>query len=426
MFWQFISYLVQGWCVGLKVFNFFVKKIFLRKVIVVFSVLLLIFLSNYLIFIAARSTVSTLQGYNEMKKLNKSDNYIANLDPNSEMNMGEIDKNDTENVYAYLKDNNINYALYTDGFITYLPNSYDMEVSFAYLNEEYYNLNKQFEISQGKELDFNYCLDSDEVQIPVLIGKGLSETYPIGSTIKVEEPVLQRDIVLKVQGILKSNVYHSNLYSLSSKQYYNFSVIIPVNEEFLNNSNVGLQLHGLFDIILLQTSKNEIESLHEVMLENLGLEFNFYTQEENFQYFNEYYFSTLKIIAILTTIIIIILTGFAIWSSLASIRMMIKDFTINLFVGLSYSKLRIIIYSYHGLLFFINLIVLFIINSYSRYGSWIRKDASFATFGVFGLIEMDWLALLAVLLFDIIIGIVLVEIMMWRIKKVPISLGVLQ
>lgn len=393
---------------------------------VVVSVLLLIFLSNYLIFIAARSTVSTLQGYNEMRQLNKPNNYIANLDPNSEMNMGEIEKKDTENVYAYLKDNNFNYALYTDGFMTSLPNDYGMEVSFAYLNEEYYNLNKQFEISQGKELNFNYCLDSDEVEIPVLIGKGLSDTYPIGSTIKVEEPVLQREVLLKVQGILKPNVYHSNLYSLSSKQYYNFSVVIPVTEEFLNNSNAGLQLHGLFDIVLLQTSEKEIEGLYKVMLDNLGLKFNFYTQEENFQYFNEYYFSSLKIIAILTTIIIIILTGFTIWSSLASIRLMIKDFTINLFVGLSYSKLRKIIYGYYGLLFFINLIILFIITAYSRYGSWIRKDASFATFGAFGVIKMDWLALLAVLFFDIIIGIILVETMLWRIKKVPISLGVLQ
>lgn len=391
---------------------------------IVLSVLLLLFLSNYLVFIATRFTVSTLQGYDEMKHLNQVDNYIANLDPDSDMNMGEIDKNDTQNVYDYL-NNNFSYALFTDGFIVSLPNAYDMEVSFAYLNEEYYKLNKQFEISQGKDLDFDYCFDND-IEIPVLIGKGLSETYPLGSTIKIEDPVLQKQITLKVQGILKPNVHHSNLNSLSSKQYYNFSVIIPINEDFINNSNVGLQLHGLFDIILLQTSKNEIDGLREVIQDNLGLEFNFYTQEENFEYFNEYYFSSLKIITILIAIIILILTCLTIWSSLASIRLMIKDFIINLFVGLSYSKLRKIFYGYYGVLFFINLIILFIITAYSRYGNWIRKDASFSTFGLFGVIGMDWLALLAVLFFDIIIGIIIVEIMLWRIKKVPISLGVLQ
>lgn len=393
--------------------------------LIVFSVFLLLFLSDYLVFIAARSTVSTFQGYEEMKHLNQTGNYIANLDPNSDMNIGNIDKSDTQNVYDYLNDNNLSYALFTDGFIVSLPNDYDMKVSFAYLNEEYYKLNRQFEIAQGKDLDFDYSFD-DDIEIPVLIGKGLSETYPLGSMIKIEDPVLQKQIILKVQGILKPNIYHSNFYSLSSKQYYNFSVVIPVNEDFLNNSNVGLQLQGLFDIILLQTSKNEIEGLRKVMQDRLGLKFNFYTQEENFEYFNKYYFSSLKIIAILTTILTLIIIGLTIWNSLASIRVMIKDFTINLFVGLSYSRLRKIFYGYYGILFFANLIVLFIITAYSRYGTWIRKDASFSTFGLFGVIGMDWLALGAVLFFDIIIGMIIVEIMLWRIKKVPISLGVLQ
>ena len=409
----------------MKIFKFFIKKIFLRKLLIVFSVFLLLFLSDYLVFIAARSTVSTFQGYEEMKHLNQTGNYIANLDPNSDMNMGNIDKSDTQNVYDYLNDNNLSYALFTDGFIVSLPNDYDMKVSFAYLNEEYYKLNRQFEIAQGKDLDFDYSFD-DDIEIPVLIGKGLSETYPLGSMIKIEDPVLQKQIILKVQGILKPNIYHSNFYSLSSKQYYNFSVVIPVNEDFLNNSNVGLQLQGLFDIILLQTSKNEIEGLRKVMQDRLGLKFNFYTQEENFEYFNKYYFSSLKIIAILTTILTLIIIGLTIWNSLASIRVMIKDFTINLFVGLSYSRLRKIFYGYYGILFFANLIVLFIITAYSRYGTWIRKDASFYTFGLFGVIGMDWLALGAVLFFDIIIGMIIVEIMLWRIKKVPISLGVLQ
>ena len=94
--------------------------------------------------------------------------------------------------------------------------------------------------------------------------------------------------------------------------------------------------------------------------------------------------------------------------------------------GLSYSRLREIFYGYYGGLSFINLILLFIITACSRYGTWVRKDASFATFGLFGVIEMDWLALLAVLFFNMIIGLIITEIMMIRIKKVPISLGVLQ
>ena len=410
----------------MKIFRFFIKKIFLRRAIIAFFVLLLLFLSNYLVFIAARFIVSTLQGYDEIRNLNQADTYIANLDPDSDMNWGEIDRNDTQNVYDYLNSQNFSYALFTDGFIASLPNSYDMEVSFAYLNEEYYNLNKHFEISQGKDLDFDYCLDGDNIEIPVLIGRGLSETYPLGSTITVEEPALGEQITLKVQGILKTNTYHSNMYSLNSKRYYNFSVIIPVNEDFLNNSTLDFQLQALFDVILLQTSESEVENCQEVIQDNLGLKFNFYTQEENFEYFNEYYFSSLKIIAVSTVLLILVFTFIIIWSSLAGIRLMIKDFTINLMVGLSYARLRKIFYGYYGGLFLVNLIILFIVTAYSRYGNWIQKEASFSTFGLFGIVGMDWLALLAVLLFDIIIGVIVSEIMLWRIKKVPISLGVLQ
>lgn len=409
----------------MRVFKFFVTKVFLKKVIIVFCSLLLLLLSNYIVFIAARSAISTYQGYDEIKQLNQEGNYIANLEPSSGMNMGAIGRSNTKEVYDYLNDN-YSYALFTDGLVMSLPNAYDMEVTVAYLNEEYYALNNQFEVSQGKGLEFDYSLSGDDIQIPVLIGKGLGETYPVGSTIIVEEPALQKQITLKVQGILKPNTYHSNFYSLSSKQYYNFSVIVPVNEEFINDSDVGFQLHGLFDIILLQTSGKEIAGLREVLQNNLGLKFNFYTQEENIDYFNEIYFSSLKIISTLTGFITVILTCLSIWGSLASIRLMIKDFTINLFLGLSYSRLRKILYGYYGILFLINLLALFIITAYSRCGTWIRKDALFATFGLFGVIGMDWVALLAVLVFDVVIGVLIVEIMMWRIKKVPISLGVVQ
>jgi len=410
----------------LKIFKFFITKIFFRKILIVISVLLLFFLSDYLVFIAARSTVSTFQGYNEMKSINQTGNYIANLDPNSSIDLGKIHKEDTQYVYDHLKTHNLKYAIFTDGLIIDLPNDYDMSVSFAYLNEEYYKLNPQFEISQGNELVFDYSLDSDDTEIPVLIGKGLSETYPLGSEIIVNEPALQKQVTLKVRGILKSNIYHSNMYALNSKQYYNFSIVIPVNEDFLYSSGLGLQLQSLFDIILLQTSEQEIESLGEVLQNKLDLKFNFYTQEDNFEYYKEYYFHSLKIIGVITAILIFILTCLTVWNSLAGIRIMIKEFTINLFVGLSYSKLRKIFYGYYGIVFFINLIILFIITAFSRYGTWVRKDASFSTFGLFGIIGMDWLSLCPVLLFDIMIGVIIVEIMIWRIKKVPISLGVLQ
>ncbi len=407
----------------MKIFKFFITKIFLRKAILSISIILLLFMANYTTFIATRSILSTFQGYQEIKCMNQEGIYIANLDPDSDVDIDAIGENGTQIVYDYL-NNNFNYAFYTDGFMVSLPNIDDMEISLCYMNEEYYELN-QFELSQGTDLDFDYQFDKDK-EIPILIGKGLSKTYPVGSTIKIEDPVLEQPITLIVQGVLKQNAYHSNFYALNSKNYYNFSIFLPVNAEFIKNANIDLQLNGLMDIVILQTTKEKTVDLSEVMQDNLGLKFNFFSQEENFDYFKEYYLYSLKIMSITTLILLVIITCLSIWNALVSIRLMLRDFTINLLVGLSYSKLRKIFYSYFGILFFINLIVIFSITAYNRYECWLRKDATFATYGFFGLIGMDWFALLVVFLSDIIIGKIIVENMLRKIKKIPISLGVLQ
>ncbi len=405
----------------MKVFKYFISKIFLRKAVLGISMILLLCMANYITFTSSRSILSTYQGYQETKYINQEGNYIANLDPDSHMDMGLINENGTQAVYSYL-NSYYNYAFYVDGFIVSVPNVDDMEVHLSYMNEEYYKL-KQFELLQGVDLGFDYQLDDE---IPVLVGKGLSKTYPVGSTIRIEESAIGLPITLKVKGVLKQNAYHSNYYALNSKTYYNFSIFFPVNKDFINHANIDLQLNGLMDITILQTSEEGVADLSEVLKDNLGLDFNFFSQKENYDYFNEYYLHSLKIMATITFVLLAVITCISVWNALVSVRLMLKDFTINLLVGLSYSKLRKIFYIYFGMLSFINLAVVFIFTAFNRYGCWIRKDATFVTYGLFGLIGMDWLALLVVVLLDIIIGIMIVETMLRKIKRMPISLGVLQ
>lgn len=410
----------------MRLFSFFVKKIFLRKMMVLVGVSLLLFISNYLIFVAARSTIATVQGYEEFKTINKPDNFVANLDPDSHIDLGRIEKQDTQKVYDYMKQQKLQYAWFVDGYIADIPNYYNMEVSFAYLNENYYQLNQQFHAAKGEDLSFDYPMEKQDIEIPVLVGSGLSKDYPIGSVIKVIDPMLEKEVSYRVKGLLEKNTYHSNMYSLSSKQYYNFSVVVPVNAAFLERAGVTLHIQGLMDVIVLDTTREQAEKLNQVMLNELGLKYNFYSQEENTKYFNEYYYNSTKVIIILTIIMSILIVALAVWSSLANVRLMLKDFTINLFVGLSYGKLRKILYEFYTILFGINILMLFAIAAYSRYGAWLRKDASFSTFGLLGIVSMDWLSLGIAVVFNIFISVVIVEIMMYRIKKVPISLGVLQ
>ena len=407
----------------MKIFNFFVSKIFLRKAIPGISIILLICMSNYITFIAARTVISTFQGYQETRELNQEGNFIANLDPNSAGDFGAIDTDGTQKVYDYLSSY-FDYAFYVDGFMVSIPNSDDMEISLCYMNEAYYELN-QFQLSQGTGLKFDFQFDGNN-EVPVLIGKGLSKTYPVGSTIDIEDPVLGQVITLEVQGVLEENAYHSNYNTLNSKSYYNFSIFLPVNEEFIDHANLGLQVNGLMDIVILQTTEEKISDLSKVIQDTLGLKLNFFSQQDNYEYFSEYYFHSLKIVAVTSLFLLLIITCLSVWNALVSIRLMLKDLTLNLLVGLSYSKLRKIFYSYFGILFLINLVIVFSMTAITRYGSWLRKDTTFATYGLLGLIGMDWLALLFVVVSDIMIGIIVVESVLWKIKKVPISLGVLQ
>ena len=403
----------------MKVFKFITTKIFLRKAILGIGLVLLLFMSNYVTFTVARSIISVAQGYEETKDINQKDTYIANLDPNSQINT--ISEDEIQAVYDYINVN-FKYAFYTDGFIESVPKIEDTKILFGYMNEEYYNLYK-FQLSQGKDLYFDYQFDDE---IPVLVGEGLSKTYPVGSKIKIEKSIIGQPITLKVQGILKKNAYHSNYYALNSKIYYNFSILVPINKEFINRANMDLKLNGLMDLIVIKSTQDETIHLSNFIKNNLGLKFNFFSQEENYDYFNNYYIQSLKIMIIITLILLIVITCLSLWNALVSVRLMLKDFTINLLVGLSYSKLRQIFYSYFGLLSFINVIIIFIITAFNRYGYWLRKETNIATYGLFGLIEMDWLGLLCVVILNIIIVIIISENMLRKIKKVPISLGVLQ
>ena len=93
----------------MKIFRFIVSKIFLRKAILGIGMILLLCMANYITFTAARSILSTFQGYQETKYINQEGIYIANLDPNSHMDMGLINENGIQAVYDYL-NNNFNYA----------------------------------------------------------------------------------------------------------------------------------------------------------------------------------------------------------------------------------------------------------------------------------------------------------------------------
>lgn len=56
----------------MKIFKFIVSKIFLRKAILGIGVMLLLCMANYITFTAARSILSTFQGYQAFQRIVQS------------------------------------------------------------------------------------------------------------------------------------------------------------------------------------------------------------------------------------------------------------------------------------------------------------------------------------------------------------------
>ena len=215
---------------------------------------MLLFAANYIAFAGIRSLLSTIQGYEEMRPLDRDGTYIANLDPESDPDLASITNADMQKAFDYIQ-RSFNCAVYSDGYITELPDC-NMEVALDYVSEEYCALFPP-ELAQGSVPGFD---NDPNGKIPVVVGAGLSKAYPLGSEISVTDPALGRPVTYRVTGVLKQNACRSNFYSLNWKSYLNFSVLVPVNEEFIENSGIDFHANALMNLIVLNTTKEKRRS----------------------------------------------------------------------------------------------------------------------------------------------------------------------
>lgn len=100
-------------------------------------------------------------------------------------------------------------------------------------------------------------------------------------------------------------------------------------------------------------------------------------------------------------ILLVLIIVLSVWSPLISVRVQMRDFTINVMAGLSYGRLRRLFCAYYVGLFLIALLAVLAMAAYSRHGYWRKKTAFLMAYDVWGMIRLDWLALLVVSLFDL-------------------------
>ena len=407
----------------MKVFRFFLTRVFLRKPIFAIGALVLFLMANYMAFLTAHSVLSTREGYQQMAHFDKEGTFVANLDPNSDFGNKDISKASIQKVYDRL-DSRYHYALYTDGMMTNLANGRGVKVPVSYMNQRYNDLDG-FPIAQGSGLTFDYSLVRNDA-IPVLVGEGLADDYPLGTQFKMYDPALLREVRVKVVGVIAENSVRSNFYALNSKKYYNFSVVVPVTTAFIKQADVSFNINALNDLVLSDTDRADVSELGDYIDKTIGAKFNLYSYQDNIDYYNEYLFSSLRFLTVASGVLLILIVLLSVWSALISVRVMMRDFTINLMVGLSYGRLRRLFYAYYAGLSLIALLAVFAMAAYSRHSYWRRKDAFLMTYGLWGMIRMDWLALLVASLFDFLLVAMLAQLITWRLRRVPISLGVLQ
>ena len=407
----------------MKAFHFFLTRIFLRKPIFAIGTLILLFLANYTVFSTARTVFSAREGYEQMARINAEGTFMASLDPDATVDVDSSSKESIQSVYDVL-DDRYEYAFYTDGYITDLANSHGVEVQVGYMNQRYNELNG-FSVAKGDGLTFDYSLDQGEA-IPVLVGRGLADDYPLGSQFTMDDPALGRELTVRVAGIITENSSHSIIYAPDLKQYHNFSVVMPVNRAFIEQADAFLKLIGLMELIIADTDRTDVSELGAYVDRTIGVKFNYYSRQDNIDFYNQYLVSSTSSLLVVSGALLVLIIVLSVWGSLASVRVMVRDFTINVLVGLSYAKVRRLLFSYYAGLSLLALLAVLAMAAYSRYDAWQGKSAFLMTYGCAGLIGMDWLALLVALLLDLFLVTVVVQTISWRLRRVPISVGVLQ
>lgn len=405
----------------MKVFNFFAWRLFSRRWLLSLLMLVLLLASNYLTFTIARSLISTNEGYRQIQSFNQKGFYIANLAPNSTPNMDKIRLKKTRQVYGYLRQH-FKYALTTEGFTVNVAHM-KMDASLSYLNENAYRL-RNFKLAQGKKIDFDQRFKSK--QIPVLIGAGLAKKYPLASVIKITDPVLNKPVSFKVVGILKKDTSQANFYALNSKNYTNFTIVVPIQNTFLNQASKAFLLNGLMDLTLMNAKKGQLKNFQQIIAQKLHFNLNFYSQKQNNAFFNKYYLSNIKLILLVTLVLLLSALFFILWNSYISVNLMLKALTLNLLLGLSYRKLKRIFYGYFWMLESFTLMMVAAVVWHTHFNAWQQLDPLFAIYGTLGFLPMEWKALGWVLIVALVSSVFTVETMMHFVKKMPISLGVLQ
>ncbi|PNZ99753.1 hypothetical protein CD133_05965, partial [Staphylococcus massiliensis CCUG 55927] len=234
----------------------FMSDSFIKRPLFTLSLIALLIFANFLAFTTVRSIILNIQGLKEVSLWNKKDNYLFNLDP--KYNFESVDNNlDLNLLFKHLNDN-FTYAIEVNGIKSGIRDSKNMEINLEYISKEAYRLNK-IDLIKGKHLNYdnNYTKDP----IPVLIGASLEKLFPLDTIFKLKDPTLEKEVTLQVKGVIQGNSYKSLKLAPNTKEYRNFSIVIPINQNFIYDSNELLKVNSIHNLLILDSNDKSVEGL---------------------------------------------------------------------------------------------------------------------------------------------------------------------
>lgn len=405
----------------MKKYTYLLKNVFFRRIIIVATSIILFFMFNMLLFTLSRSFIATGEGLNYFEGVTNEDVMIANLDPETSFDvLNAIDEENLAPLVDYM-DDNLDYGVQFQGIpngveFNGIPLQYNLydELTYTYQN---------ISISEGRNFQSSDFQNHDTT--PVIIGWSLGQAQPVGSTFTSLNPFTLERETYQVVGILKQNAFVPNYYMLDSKNYLNHTIVSPMPSKGLGNLDKAFIIEGLFNTFVESADSEEIATFQDLLLEQTDIKLNFYSQKENVADFMRDYQNTISQIAIVLAVVLLSMVILLVWHIYSSIKMMMKEITLHMLARLNYRDLRIALYIFHGVLFTASTVASFVFALARRMKIASMHAADFAVVTNLGLLPMDWYGLLLVLLVNVVISIVIVQIIMWRIKKIPFSIGVL-
>lgn len=396
-----------------------IKNIFLKRYIIIFTSICLLLLSNLIAFTVFRSLASTFEGSKYVSSLSNSHQILGNLDEDNDFEkLGSLDAEKSNAIINYLNEE-LDYGINFNGGGT--------DFSIDNINAALYMYNKKsfafqhlpvIEGTTFDEIDFN------REQKEVLVGHAIGRKTPIGSEITITNPLTQASETVTAVGILDQNLYIPNNYALDSKEYLNYAIIYPLSDKLPTDIPSGILIEGLGNIIL-DDNDQVIKNLQSFLSDTAGINLNFFTQESNNGDFYDFYIQNIIQMLLVSGIILIMMLIVMIWNALISFRLMIKEITIHMMVGLSYQDFKRALFIFNSLISVTSLCCLYILIAMNRLNGMSMEMPSSITINSLGLIGIDWIGIALVVLINLFIVFIETNIIVHKIKKIPISIGVL-